>query len=52
VIARGPEGASVFDAHAARLPGAEIELVRRVVAAPALASRWRAALEEELTRRG
>jgi MOSC domain-containing protein YiiM len=51
VIARGPEGVSVFDAHAARLPGAEIALVRRVAAAPALASRWRAALEEELARR-
>lgn len=51
-IARGPEGVSVFDAHSARLPGAEIELVRRVAEAPALAMRWRAALEEELARRG
>lgn len=52
VIARGPEGATVFDAHSARLPRAEMGLIRRVVAAPALASRWRAALEDELARRG
>jgi MOSC domain-containing protein YiiM len=52
VIERGPAGATVFDAHAARLPRAETSLIRQVAAAPALASRWRAALEEELARRG
>jgi MOSC domain-containing protein YiiM len=48
VTERGPEGVTVFDAHSARLPHANPELIERVLAAPALASRWRAGLEQLL----
>jgi MOSC domain-containing protein YiiM len=48
VAERGPEGVTVFDAHAARLPHADPELIERVIAAPALASGWRASLEQLL----
>lgn len=47
-----PDGdaVTVFDAHSANLPGASRELVERVIAAPALASRWRATLQKSLAR--
>lgn len=51
VVERGPADVTVFDAHAARLPGADRELVERAIAAPALASGWRVALEHDLATR-
>jgi MOSC domain-containing protein YiiM len=41
VAARHPAGVAILDAHRAALPGADPELVRRVLAVAALSPEWR-----------
>lgn len=48
VVERCPVEATVLDALTANLPGAPRELIERVLAADALATRWRDALQEKL----
>lgn len=52
VIQRGECGITVSETHAARLPGAALELVERVVSAPALARGLRSSLNAVLLRGG
>jgi MOSC domain-containing protein YiiM len=51
MVEQGMENVTVFDAHSANLPGASRELIERVIAAPALAARWRATLANILAHR-
>lgn len=51
VVERDNANVTVFDAHAAKLPGADRALVERVINVPALASRWRAGLQQSLRAR-
>lgn len=51
VTERGDPSVTVFDAHLAMWPDAPRDLVERVIAAPALASRWRANLRNSLANR-
>jgi MOSC domain-containing protein YiiM len=48
VIERGEGAVTVADVHHARLPGASLELIERVVAAPALADGIRTGLQQQL----
>ena len=50
VVERHAAGVSVLDAHHAALPGADAELVARVLAVPALAAEWRGMLRPRATR--
>ncbi len=48
VSERSSDEITVFDAHAAMMPGADRDLVQRVIAAPALAENWRKSLIQSL----